>query len=142
MAEPVAGAGNDGRLQDRAQNFASRKQAAAHAAQMREIERRGIGDPHRHDSPATCADGWRTIVSAATWRRPRCAATSATPRWRRDTAGMSCSKSSAVAISIPSMPSCDARRPAKRAPAAAVTAKRDARPPALHGALRQAVKWR
>jgi integrase len=41
--------GADGRLQDRAQNFASRKQAAAHAAQMREIERRGIGDPHRHD---------------------------------------------------------------------------------------------
>jgi integrase len=41
--------GANGRLQDRAQNFASRKQAAAHAAQMREIERRGIGDPHRHD---------------------------------------------------------------------------------------------
>ena len=41
--------GADGRLQDRAQNFASRKQAAAHAAQMREIEHRGIGDPHRHD---------------------------------------------------------------------------------------------
>ena len=41
--------GADGRLQDRAQNFASRKQAAAHAAQMREIERRGVGDPHRHD---------------------------------------------------------------------------------------------
>jgi hypothetical protein len=41
--------GADGRLQDRAQNFASRKQAAAHAAQMREVERRGVGDPHRHD---------------------------------------------------------------------------------------------
>ena len=41
--------GANGRLQDRAQNFATRKQAAAHAAQMREIERRGVGDPHRHD---------------------------------------------------------------------------------------------
>ena len=41
--------GENGRLQDRARNFATRKQAAAHAAQMREIERRGVGDPHRHD---------------------------------------------------------------------------------------------
>ena len=41
--------GADGRLQDRAQNFASRKQAAAHAAQMREVERRGVGDPQRQD---------------------------------------------------------------------------------------------
>jgi integrase len=41
--------GANGRLQDRAQNFTSRKQAVAHAAQMREIERRGVGDPHRHD---------------------------------------------------------------------------------------------
>ena len=43
----VPGAG--GRLQDRARNFATRKQAATHAAQMREIERRGVGDPHHHD---------------------------------------------------------------------------------------------
>ena len=41
--------GPDGRPQDRARNFATRKLAAAHAAQMREIERRGVGDPHRHD---------------------------------------------------------------------------------------------
>ena len=38
--------GADGRLQDRAQNFATRKQAAAHAAQMREIEQ------PRHRRPA------------------------------------------------------------------------------------------
>ena len=36
-------------LQDRSQNFATRKEAAAHAARMREIESRGVGDPHRHD---------------------------------------------------------------------------------------------
>ena len=41
--------GPNGRLQDRSQNFASRKEAAAHAARMREIESRGVGDPHRHD---------------------------------------------------------------------------------------------
>ena len=41
--------GPDGRPQDRARNFATRKLSAAHAAQMREIERRGVGDPHRHD---------------------------------------------------------------------------------------------
>jgi len=41
--------GPDGRPQDRARNFATRKLAAAHAAQMREVERRGVGDPHRHD---------------------------------------------------------------------------------------------
>ena len=41
--------GANGRLQDRARNFATRKEAAMHAAQMREIERRGVGDPHRHD---------------------------------------------------------------------------------------------
>jgi integrase len=41
--------GPDGRPQDRARNFATRKQAAAHAAQMREIESRGVGDSHRHD---------------------------------------------------------------------------------------------
>jgi integrase len=41
--------GANGRLQDRARNFATRKEAAMHAAQMREVERRGVGDPHRHD---------------------------------------------------------------------------------------------
>ena len=41
--------GTNGRLQDRSQNFATRKEAAAHAARMREIESRGVGDPHRHD---------------------------------------------------------------------------------------------
>jgi integrase len=41
--------GADGRLQDRSQNFASQKQATAHAAQMRAIEHRGVGDPHRYD---------------------------------------------------------------------------------------------
>ena len=41
--------GTNGRLQDRAQNFATRKEAAAHAARMRDIECRGVGDPHRHD---------------------------------------------------------------------------------------------
>src|SRR5262245_38353216 len=40
--------GANGRLQDRAQNFPTRKAAAMHAAQMREIEARGIGDPDRH----------------------------------------------------------------------------------------------
>lgn len=41
--------GPNGRLQDRSQNFATRKEAVTHAAQMREIESRGVGDPHRHD---------------------------------------------------------------------------------------------
>jgi integrase len=41
--------GANGRLQDRSQNFTTRNEAAMHAAQMREIERRGVGDPHRHD---------------------------------------------------------------------------------------------
>lgn len=49
--------GANGRLQDRAKNFATRKQAATHAAQMREIERRGVGDPHHHDL-ASYLRGW------------------------------------------------------------------------------------
>jgi integrase len=41
--------GANGRLQDRARNFATRKEAAMHAAEMREVERRGIGDAHRQN---------------------------------------------------------------------------------------------
>jgi integrase len=49
--------GTNGRLQDRSQNFLTRKEAAAHAARMREIESRGVGDPHRHDL-ASYLRGW------------------------------------------------------------------------------------
>jgi integrase len=41
--------GTNGRLQDRSQNFATQKEAKAHAGRMREIESRGVGDPRRHD---------------------------------------------------------------------------------------------
>ena len=37
--------GTNGRLQDRSQNFATQKEAKAHAGRMREIESRGDGDP-------------------------------------------------------------------------------------------------
>ena len=94
-------------------------------------------------SPATCAHGWRTTASAATSRRPRCGATNATPPWRRDTCGhvllekLSGRDLDALYAKLlthggqPKGPP----RPLSRQSVMHVHRL-------LHGALRQAVKWR
>jgi integrase len=41
--------GPGGTTIERSQNFATQKEAKAHAARMSEIERRGVGDPRKHD---------------------------------------------------------------------------------------------
>ena len=124
--------GADGRLQDRAQNFASRKQAAAHAAQMREIERRGVGDPHRHDlagylrawlahhrergdlAPTTLRGYERNVALAA-----------------RHCGHVLLEKLTAARSRCALCQAADARQPAaRRCPSPAIAAERDARPPA------------
>ena len=60
--------GANGRLQDRARELRDPEGSGEHAAQMREVERRGVGDPHRHDL-AGYLRAWLSASPRA--RRPR-----------------------------------------------------------------------
>ena len=123
--------GANGRLQDRAQNFATRKEAAAHAAQMREIESRGVGDPHRHDL-AGYLRGWLAH------HRERGDLAPTTMRGYERNAALAARYCGHVLLEKLSGRDLDAlyakllthgSQP-KGAPAPAVAAERDARPPA------------